>query len=70
VKIKTAEIADRPLVDVRGCMTGFDPARGEAMARHRISSSDQSESERLLVRELAGQLQLPVRRQVSLSLDA
>ncbi len=26
VKIKTAEIADRPLLDARGCMTGFDPS--------------------------------------------
>ncbi len=26
VKIKTAEIADRPLLAVRGCMSGFDPS--------------------------------------------
>ena len=25
VKIKTAEIADQPLMEARGCMTGFDP---------------------------------------------
>ena len=32
VKIKTAEIADRPLLAARGCMTGFDPSDEKQMA--------------------------------------